>query len=108
VTQVIVEEATPRRTSDFGWKERKIHALSENIAGTADRIWVVDATPLAALQTPFKLQIEDENLSIASISGNVLTVAARGIDGTKSAAHSNGYGRIFAYSNALTRLAAPI
>jgi hypothetical protein len=107
VTQVIVEDASTARAYDFGWKEKKIVSLPASVQPADTTIPVLDATDLAALATPFTIQMDDENISISSVTGNTLKVAARAVNGTTAALHyANWYASNYAFSQPLTSLSA--
>jgi hypothetical protein len=107
VTQVIAEDTSTARAYDFGWKEKKIVSLPNTVQAADTAIPVLDATDLAALATPFTIQIDDESISISAVTGNTLKVAARGVNGTSAALHyANWYASNYVFSQPLTSLSA--
>jgi hypothetical protein len=104
VTQAIVEDTDATRAGDFGWKEKHVTWLAQRVVPTDMTIAVTDASDLAALHAPFRIQIDDETIVVASVSGNTLKVASRGADGSVPAPHAASYSPTWVYSSALTRL----
>jgi len=68
-------------------KKNPSTTLSANISSTDTSITVADATSLSSQGT---IVIENEQITYSAKAGNVLTVSARGANGTVAASHTNG------------------
>jgi len=62
--------------------------LSAALSDSGTSVSVDDGTPFSAITTPFPTRVGDEIVTISGVSGNTLTISARGVAGTTAAAHS--------------------
>jgi len=101
VTQVVVEDRTPARSYDFGWRESWTVRLAQTIYDSAlTTIAVEDATNWLSLPRPFKVIMDSEILSICYVTATTLvagttngtsaacaSAAGRGVDGSAAASY---------------------
>lgn len=91
-TTVILADHSATRTYDLGFKKRKFTALTTGITATDTRMNLFFGGDIGALSFPTTIRIENEDIRIASVPGNALTVApnGRGFNRTTAASHSSG------------------
>lgn len=96
VTQVAVEDLTPTRADDFGWRERRLAMFTGFMQdANATQVQVDDASTWAGLSRPFEIAVGAgvndgyERMMVCFVSGNTLYIGnSNGTDA--SCANTNG------------------
>src|SRR5436305_1049550 len=79
-----------RGFTEFRWKDIRCVVHKSAVYPNDTSIAVDNASDLVKLKAPFTIQIDEENILISNVSGNILNVAngGRGYGGTVAGSHS--------------------